>query len=51
MRALAEELVIEGAIVAEQATGKAAAEILADAVGMFALTGDVNNIYPPAHRP
>lgn len=46
LRALAEELIIEGAIIAEQAAGKAAAEILADAVGMFALTGDVNNITP-----
>lgn len=44
LRALAEELVIEGAIIAEQAEGKSAAEILDIALGMFTLTGGAKDI-------
>jgi len=46
MRALAEELVIEESIIAEQAEGKRAAEILFDALGAFTLTGGIKDIAP-----
>ena len=46
LNVLAEELIIDGAVIAEQARGNKAETILADALRIFTLSGNLSNIKP-----